>query len=313
MSLSVSILGFLPSDDLGDRVKSSVSSQRQILSLCDDSTEFLNAAQGQPNPDCLIVEQTDQLSELLNQLRQQTTLLPIVILSHDAQPQSFPEREGQREQTAETGSPTPSETPLVPQGRSSQQHYHPGTVYLDVDALAQLDDAIDRAIKQFLNISPSDPLLNGEESVDRAPLGSGSVVVLQDQQRRLAEKLRERLDYLGVYYKRDARHFLRNLPQEDVTEILNSLQSQYKAIVLSYFSETESLNSAIDEFVNTAFFTDISVTKIVEIHMELMDEFSKQLKLEGRSEEMLVDYRLTLLDIVAHLCEMYRRSIPRGS
>ncbi len=45
--------------------------------------------------------------------------------------------------------------------------------------------------------------------------------------------------------------------------------------------------------------------------MKLMDEFAQQLKLEGRSEEILLDYRLTLIDIVAHLCEMYRRSIPR--
>jgi circadian clock protein KaiA len=45
--------------------------------------------------------------------------------------------------------------------------------------------------------------------------------------------------------------------------------------------------------------------------MELMDEFSNQLKLEGRSEDVLLDYRLTLIDIIAHLCEMYRRSIPR--
>jgi circadian clock protein KaiA len=53
------------------------------------------------------------------------------------------------------------------------------------------------------------------------------------------------------------------------------------------------------------------VSEIVKIHMELMEEFSDQLKLEGRSEEILLDYRLTLIDIIAHLCEMYRRSIPR--
>jgi circadian clock protein KaiA len=47
--------------------------------------------------------------------------------------------------------------------------------------------------------------------------------------------------------------------------------------------------------------------------MELMEEFSKQLKLEGRSEEILLDYRLTLIDVIAHLGEMYRRSIPRES
>ncbi|MFM8293222.1 MAG: circadian clock protein KaiA, partial [Microcystaceae cyanobacterium] len=54
-----------------------------------------------------------------------------------------------------------------------------------------------------------------------------------------------------------------------------------------------------------------SVSQILEIHMELMDEFSQQLKLEGRSEEILLDYRLVLIDILAHLGEMYRRSIPR--
>ena len=84
-------------------------------------------------------------------------------------------------------------------------------------------------------------------------------------------------------------------------------------IFLKYFSQDNSLNNIIDEFVNLCFFSDIPVTKIVEIHMDLMDEFAKQLKLEGRSEEILLDYRLTLIDTIAHLCEMYRRSIPRES
>jgi len=47
--------------------------------------------------------------------------------------------------------------------------------------------------------------------------------------------------------------------------------------------------------------------------MELIDEFSKQLKLEGRNDEVLLDYRLTLIDILAHLCEVYRCSIPKQS
>lgn len=49
--------------------------------------------------------------------------------------------------------------------------------------------------------------------------------------------------------------------------------------------------------------------QIIEIHMELIDKFSKQLKLEGRNDEVLLDYRLTLIDILAHLCEIYRTSI----
>ena len=44
--------------------------------------------------------------------------------------------------------------------------------------------------------------------------------------------------------------------------------------------------------------------------MNLIDEFWKQLRLEGHKNDFLQDYRLALLDVMAHLCEMYRRSIP---
>ena len=69
-------------------------------------------------------------------------------------------------------------------------------------------------------------------------------------------------------------------------------------------------NQALESFVNTAFFSDLPITKTVEIHMNLIDGFSKQLKLEGHKNDFLQDYRLALLDVMAHLCEMYRRSIP---
>lgn len=131
------------------------------------------------------------------------------------------------------------------------------------------------------------------------------------QQQRLSEKLQERLGYLGVYYKRNRDNFLRNLPLPERQQVLDSLRADYRAIILGYFASDGNLNQKIDALVNTAFFADVSVSQIVEIHMELMDDFSKQLKLEGRSEEILLDYRLTLIDVIAHLCEMYRRSIPR--
>jgi circadian clock protein KaiA len=41
--------------------------------------------------------------------------------------------------------------------------------------------------------------------------------------------------------------------------------------------------------------------------MELMDDFSQQLKLEGRSNDIILDHRLALVDIIANLGEMYRR------
>jgi circadian clock protein KaiA len=103
------------------------------------------------------------------------------------------------------------------------------------------------------------------------------------------------------------------MSQHDRQKLLKNLKSEYRHIVLKYFSQENSLNQKIDNFVDKAFFADISVSRIVEIHMELMEEFSNQLKLEGRSEDILLDYRLTLIDVIAHLGEMYRRSIPRES
>jgi circadian clock protein KaiA len=62
--------------------------------------------------------------------------------------------------------------------------------------------------------------------------------------------------------------------------------------------------------VTLVFFADMSVSEVVEIHMDLMDDFANRLKIEGWSEDILLDYRLTLIDVIAHLCEIYRRSIP---
>ena len=42
-----------------------------------------------------------------------------------------------------------------------------------------------------------------------------------------------------------------------------------------------------------------------------MDDLAQQSKAENRREDILLDYRLTLIDTIAHLCELYRRSIPR--
>jgi circadian clock protein KaiA len=79
---------------------------------------------------------------------------------------------------------------------------------------------------------------------------------------------------------------------------------------VSYFRDPAAANQALESFVNTAFFADLPITTTVEIHMNLIDSFWKQLKLEGHKIEFLQDYRLALLDVMAHLCEMYRRSVP---
>jgi circadian clock protein KaiA len=79
-----------------------------------------------------------------------------------------------------------------------------------------------------------------------------------------------------------------------------------------YFTHDGDINKLIDEFVDRAFFADISTSQILEIHMDLMDDFSHQLKIEGRNDDILLDYRLPLIDIISHLCEIYRRSIPES-
>ena len=113
-----------------------------------------------------------------------------------------------------------------------------------------------------------------------------------------------------MYYKRDPSRFLRNLEAEERNELLESLRRTYRDLLISYFKNPAAANQAIGSFVNTAFFADLPITKMVEIHVNLIEEFRKLLMLKGQKNDFLQDYRLALLDVMAHLCEMYRRSIP---
>lgn len=93
--------------------------------------------------------------------------------------------------------------------------------------------------------------------------------------------------------------------------LLLQLKSDYRQILINYFTTDKKLKEKIDKFINEVFCANIPVPQIIEIHMELIDEFSKQLKLEGRTDEALLDYRLTLIDILAHLCELYRNAVAK--
>ena len=292
MPITVSLLGFLSDETYASLQSSEALGQVYSLRRCSSRTQFLTTLQQETEIDILVLEEGPELPALAEDLRQQSLLFPALILST-----------------------TPSKAP-------APEYYHPA----ETNFILSSDDrevssrplperfsqAIDQSMQQFLSLSPS--MLSGkrqEQPGESSNFLSQAPLALQDRQKELKNKLQERLGYLGIYYKRDPRQFLRNLSEEDAAEVVKSLQQQYQVIVLNYFKEDADLNPLIDEFVNLAFFTDLSVTKIVEIHMELMDDYAKQLKLEGRGEEILVDYRLTLLDIVSHLCEMYRRSIPR--
>ena len=226
--------------------------------------------------DCLLLTDVPSSCDLVEQLKQQGIFVPVAIayLNSDF---------------------TQDKTIL----------YHPAEVKFNFDSKS-ISDRINLALSQFLNLDEkqclTDSIKKQVEDKDRNPL--------TQQQRKLAQKLEERLGYFGVYYKRNPQDFYRNLDRTQQKQLDRQLALEYRKIILSYFENEPKINQIIDRFVNAAFFSNISVSQVLEIHMELMDEFSQQLKIEGRSEDILLDYRLALIDIIAHLCEMYRRSIP---
>jgi len=211
---------------------------------------------------------------------------------------------------------------------SGQMEFHEAEVHLPPDQLEQLRYSLDAAISRFLrrglvragssledapdtttDTSTDNASSNASAgaSEDATQAGSGG---LPPERWKLTNRLKGRLGLLGVFYKRDPSRFLRNLSEREREELLHSLERTYRDLLLSYFRDPAAANQALESFVNTAFFSDLPITKAVEIHMNLIDGFSKQLKLEGHTSDFLQDYRLALLDVMAHLCEMYRRSVP---
>ena len=256
---------------------------------------FSYLGQGTHHIDCLVLEDGAALPTLMDHLKQQEVFFPIVILRPDPVDSSS------------------KQALNSPEDALSAFDYSSSVLMLYTDSLNQIRFAIDEAISKFIQLVPHTQTAEPQNAPESAEFPTSRSLSLKAQQLRLAEKLKERLGYLGVYYKRNPQNFLRHMTHTQRETLLRQLQEEYREIILSYFSDAPNLNQKIDNFVNVAFFADIPVAQIVEIHMDLMDEFSKQLKLEGRSDEVLQDYRLTLIDTIAHLCEMYRRSIPRES
>ncbi len=303
---------FLYSDVLASKLVPYLPADRFAISCFTSVSEFLLFAGDQKQQlDCLILENNPALFSLASLLREQDILLPAVIIKGPVENITIPD-DSLASATSVKESPLLSSSPKAVSDKTTPCFYHRAEVMFACDELSKITDYIHEALAEFLKLSPDGDLTLTSQDTTSNQLTSQHYL-MQQQQHRLSEKLRERLGYLGVYYKRNPQGFIRNLSQAEKQELLDLLKNEYREIVLNYFVEDGSLNQKIDNFVNIVFFADVPVTYIVEIHMELMDEFSKQLKLEGRSEEILLDYRLTLIDTIAHLCEMYRRSIPRDS
>jgi circadian clock protein KaiA len=299
--LSIAVLA--DSTDLLPLLSQYLVAERYVLQYFTSQSEFLAQIElAKHDLDCLIFYSQQQLLPVVNHLYDRGLILPVVIVHRLVSPNlsalAEPTLGGAEHSSAVDSSP------------SSSYIYQSSEVILAVTELSEIGVAIDKAIAKFLNLSPIVPVI--EDTISpTAEIATVEPNFLIQQQRRLAQKLNERLGYLAVYYKRNPRYFFRNLDRQEKRELLDLLKSQYRKIVLDYFADSAQLNDKIDEFVSATFFRDMAVSEIVKIHMELMEEFSNQLKLEGRNEDILLDYRLTLIDIIAHLCEMYRRSVPR--
>jgi circadian clock protein KaiA len=276
LSAFLTIAISVKSPQLLQQLRAALSDGRYVLKQLERGEDLLKLVGSRKQEiDCLVLEVDDELLLSVTALRDQGTILPVVFLTNIDVP--------------------PSPPPL----------YHSSEVSISPEKVAGLDKSIERAIAEFLSLAPATEQLS-------CPLPDlKSIAFLLQQQRRLTEKLKERLGYLAVYYNRNSEHFFRNLSTEERETLSAQLKVQYHEIVLAYFAPDLNPNDMLDEFVTLLFFADLSVSEVVELHMELMEEFSKQLKLEGWSEDILLDYRLTLIDVIAHLCEMYRRSVPR--
>jgi len=300
---TLAICMFVLDVDLIEQIRDALDGDRFALTLCHSQAEFIEMLSSDwSHFDSLILEAHDELPELVRKLHQAKLLLPAIILTSPYRASSALVQDPDR---------SPERRPKIAlsdsaKTASGQSHfYHQAEVTLHFAPETRLEDSVTKALAQFLQLTPSDKASPLSFSV------SQKITLLEEKQRLLTEKLKERLGYLGVYYKRNPQCFLRNLSATEAIDLIEQLQVLYQDIVLQYFDKGGGVNQAIDEFVYLAFFADISVTRVVELHMNLMDQFAKQLQLEGRSEEILLDYRLTLIDVIAHLCEMYRRSIPR--
>ncbi|MEM7793398.1 MAG: circadian clock protein KaiA [Cyanobacteria bacterium P01_C01_bin.118] len=264
-----------------ESLKKTLAHSPFAISWSKTQTEFVQwTISNRHRIDCLVVQPAPDELGLLHELWERDILLPILLITEQ-------------------------------DSSDSQTDYHAAVIRVTPNNLDTIENQVREAINQFLQLPANQTSLTQSDNAT-SETGDNRSFLLSLQQQRLTEKLQERLGYLGVYYKRNSQNFVRNMTLEERHEFLDQLRQDYRQIILSYFSsDDKTLNQRIDDYVNLAFFADVSISKVVEIHMELMDHFSKQLHMEGRSEEILLDYRLTLIDVLAHLCEMYRRSIPR--
>ena len=211
---------------LREKLSSLLAEERYSIEhlKCDENARsFL--AEKKENIDCLITLYRPELSQYFQSLSEEGILLPNVIL--------LPENDAStKDSTAKTF------------------FYHSAEQELHLDKIENLSTVIDKAIAQFLYLAPSCTIIDRQEVSEKADGLDERQAFLLLQQRRLAEKLKERLGYLGVYYKRNPQYFYRNLDPQDQQDFKQQFRADYREIVLDYFNGNPPTNQAIDQFVN---------------------------------------------------------------
>lgn len=97
----------------------------------------------------------------------------------------------------------------------------------------------------------------------------------------------------------------------EATDKIDRLRQQYRDLVLNYFQANP--DRAVEEFVTELFNANLSVSDLIIIHTELIEDLTRQLHIEGRNPNILLDYRITLIDVIAHLCERYRSCLSNSA
>ena len=197
---------FVISDAITHRLRRCLEGNPYIVNWGVSDLDFLAwVIDNRQKIDCLLIQDGPKVNALFQRLQEQEILLPTLLLSD--KPENSIQTEAETSLSPEV---TTTDENLVA-SKSPTPDYHGAVIRLTTAALDQLEHYIHQAIDQFLKLPASrdetDSQLRGDEASPH--------LLLSLQQQRLAEKLKERLGYLGVYYKRNSQNFLRNMTQAE--------------------------------------------------------------------------------------------------
>ena len=185
VKLKLRICLFAEDKQLISAVEKSLDAESYSVVIVESIEELLGLTEGNEEKiDCLFLTDKPASRSILSQLQKLGILLPIAIASWDKN--SILEN-----------------TTL----------YHPAEVKFELGESEKISTKINLALTKFLNLTPhSKEELEIAKSITKESAETSHIITLQ--QRRLTDKLKERLGYLGVYYKRNSRDFYRNLKPE---------------------------------------------------------------------------------------------------